>query len=77
MESDRAAAHWDQEVQAAEAAGEGVRGGAAGSGVEPSEERVSLLFDGVYGLTDVWLNGHYLGRHIYGYTAFSFRNEDQ
>ena len=70
-------------LAAAEAAGEGEGGeggeggggggggGATGAGVGPSE-RVSLLFDGVYGLTDAWLNGHYLGRHIYGYTAFSF-----
>ena len=35
-------------------------------------ERVSLLFDGVYGLCDAWLNGAFLGRHVYGYTAFAF-----
>ena len=31
-----------------------------------------ILFDGVYMNTDVWLNGHHLGNHPYGYTAFSF-----
>lgn len=33
---------------------------------------VKILFDGVYMNADVWLNGHHLGRHPYGYTAFSF-----
>ena len=33
---------------------------------------VKILFDGVYMNTDVWLNGHHLGNHPYGYTAFSF-----
>ena len=31
-----------------------------------------ILFDGVYGTTDVWLNGQLLGQHIHGYTPFSF-----
>ena len=33
---------------------------------------VSVLFDGVYMDADVWLNGHHLGNHPYGYTAFGF-----
>jgi beta-galactosidase len=33
---------------------------------------VKIFFDGVYMNTDVWLNGHHLGNHPYGYTAFSF-----
>jgi beta-galactosidase len=31
-----------------------------------------ILFDGVYMDSDVWLNGHHLGNHPYGYTAFSY-----
>ena len=33
---------------------------------------VKILFDGVYMDSDVWLNGHHLGNHPYGYTAFSY-----
>jgi len=33
---------------------------------------VSILFDGVYMNSEVWLNGVRLGGHPYGYTAFSF-----
>lgn len=33
---------------------------------------VSLLFDGVYMDSDVWLNGHHVGNQPYGYTAFSY-----
>ena len=32
----------------------------------------SILFDGVYMDSDVWLNGHLLGNHPYGYTAFHY-----
>ncbi|MBW6534233.1 MAG: DUF4982 domain-containing protein [Mariniphaga sp.] len=35
-------------------------------------KRFSILFDGVYMNTDVWLNGVHLGNHPYGYTAFEF-----
>jgi beta-galactosidase len=31
-----------------------------------------IVFDGVYMDADVWINGHYLGNHPYGYTAFSY-----
>ena len=31
-----------------------------------------LKFEAVYMDADVWLNGEYLGRHHYGYTAFAF-----
>ncbi len=34
--------------------------------------RVELLFDGVYMNADVWINGHHLGHHPYGYTGFSY-----
>jgi beta-galactosidase len=35
-------------------------------------KRFSITFDGVYMNADVWINGHHLGNHPYGYTAFSF-----
>jgi beta-galactosidase len=34
--------------------------------------RVELRFDGVYGRTDVWLNGTHLGFHPNGYTSFAY-----
>jgi beta-galactosidase len=33
---------------------------------------VAIEFDGVYMNSDVWLNGHNLGNHPYGYTAFTY-----
>ncbi len=33
---------------------------------------VSVRFDGVYMNCEVWINGHLLGRHPYGYTSFEF-----
>jgi beta-galactosidase len=36
------------------------------------DKRVSIEFDGVYRDATVYLNGHKLGTHAYGYTAFSF-----
>jgi beta-galactosidase len=38
----------------------------------PAGRRVSVLFEGVYMNADVWLNGHHLGNHPYGYTGFEF-----
>jgi len=37
-----------------------------------SGKLVKVLFDGVYMDADVWINGHHLGKHPYGYTAFYF-----
>lgn len=37
---------------------------------------IQILFDGVYMNADVWINGHYLGNHPYGYTAFSYNLTD-
>lgn len=34
--------------------------------------RAEILFDGVYRNSDVWLNGHHLGWHPYGYTSFAY-----
>ncbi len=35
-------------------------------------QRYSMEFDGVYHRATVWLNGHRLGYHMYGYTGFEF-----
>ena len=35
-------------------------------------QRISVEFDGVSRSSQVWLNGHRLGEHAYGYTPFSF-----
>ena len=40
--------------------------------VEWKGKRVSVEFDGVYRDATVYLNGHKLGTHPYGYTAFTF-----
>ena len=34
--------------------------------------KVTIDFDGVYMNSGVWLNGHYLGNHSYGYTSFTY-----
>jgi beta-galactosidase len=39
---------------------------------EDENKIVKILFDGVYMNADFWLNGNHLGKHPYGYTAFSF-----
>ncbi|WP_435354848.1 glycoside hydrolase family 2 TIM barrel-domain containing protein [Emticicia sp. SJ17W-69] len=36
-----------------------------------SGKKVFIQFDGVYMNADVWINGHHLGNHPYGYTAFT------
>ena len=33
---------------------------------------VSVEFDGVYRNSEVWINGHYLGKRPYGYSSFSY-----
>ncbi len=33
-------------------------------------EQVQIQFDGIYMNADIWLNGHHLGNHPYGYTSF-------
>ena len=32
----------------------------------------SIEFDGVYRNSEVWINGHYLGKYPYGYSSFSY-----
>ena len=39
---------------------------------QTSGKRVTIEFGGVYMDSDVWLNGHPLGNHPYGYTAFAY-----
>jgi beta-galactosidase len=40
-------------------------------GVAP-DNHAEILFEGVYMNSDVWLNGHHLGFHPYGYTSFVY-----
>jgi beta-galactosidase len=35
-------------------------------------QQFRIEFDGVYMNSDVWINGHHLGKHPYGYTSFSY-----
>jgi len=35
-------------------------------------KNVSIEFDGVYKNSEVWINGHYLGKRPYGYVSFSY-----
>jgi beta-galactosidase len=35
-------------------------------------KKIYIQFDGVYMNADVWINGHHLGNHPYGYTGFTF-----
>ena len=39
-------------------------------------QKTFIYFDGVYMNSDVWLNGHYLGNHPYGYTPFYYNITD-
>ena len=41
-------------------------------GEDTRGKTVSIDFDGVYMNSDVWLNGHHLGNHPYGYTPFYY-----
>ena len=36
------------------------------------DQLVTIHFDGVYMNADVWINGHHLGHHVYGYTPFFY-----
>lgn len=38
-----------------------------------SENKITtIVFDGVYKNSEVWINGHYLGKRPYGYVSFSY-----
>jgi beta-galactosidase len=36
------------------------------------DQSLWVEFDGIYMNCDVWINGHHLGKHIYGYTSFYY-----
>lgn len=38
----------------------------------PERTQAEIRFDGIYMNSDVWLNGHHLGFHPYGYTSFAY-----
>lgn len=37
------------------------------------DKEITLYFDGVYMESDVWINGHHIGYHTYGYTPFYYK----
>ena len=39
---------------------------------EDNGKRISVLFDGIFRDSVVWINGHYIGRHTSGYTSFIY-----
>lgn len=39
---------------------------------EWKDKRVTIEFDGVYMNSEVWINGHYLGKRPYGYVSFAY-----
>lgn len=39
---------------------------------EGKKSEIEVRFDGVYMNSDVWINGHLLGSHPYGYTSFAY-----
>jgi len=39
---------------------------------EWQQKKIFIEFEGVYMNSEVWINGHFLGRHPYGYTAFHY-----
>ncbi len=44
---------------------------------EAADKRVTVRFDGVYMLSELWVNGKAMGTHPYGYTPFSYDITDQ
>ncbi|TWV96210.1 glycoside hydrolase family 2 TIM barrel-domain containing protein [Chitinophaga pinensis] len=38
----------------------------------PAGQTIAIRFEGVYMDSDVWINGHHLGNHPYGYTPFTY-----
>jgi len=39
---------------------------------EDKNKQISIMFDGVYNNSEVWINGHFLGKRPYGYSSFSY-----
>jgi len=40
-------------------------------------KKIQVYFEGVYMNADVWLNGHHLGNHPYGYTSYFYDISDK
>jgi beta-galactosidase len=42
--------------------------------IDPSlkDKMIAIEFDGIYNNSEVWLNGHYLGKRPYGYSSFQY-----
>jgi len=40
--------------------------------VNSTHKNVCVEFDGIYRNSEVWMNGHYLGKRPYGYSSFSY-----
>ena len=40
--------------------------------VSDKDKLISVQFDGVYRNSEVWINGHYLGKRPYGYSSFRY-----
>jgi len=47
-------------------------GGNELSGRMPADKRIFIDFDGVYRNSEVWINGHYLGKRPNGYISFRY-----
>ncbi|WP_341220729.1 sugar-binding domain-containing protein [Polaribacter atrinae] len=43
---------------------------------EDKEKYISVQFDGVYNNSEVWINGHFLGKRPNGYSSFSYNLSD-
>lgn len=44
--------------------------------VNDKDKHISVLFDGVYNNSEVWINGHFLGKRPNGYSSFSYNLSD-
>jgi beta-galactosidase len=74
---------WSIEGEFSDTNPAGVAGGALPGGVgwyrkvfstpeTDTSRRVFVEFDGVYRNSEVWINGHYLGKRPYGYSSFQY-----
>ena len=74
---------WSIEGQFSENAPAGTGGGALPGGigwyrnaftipVTAKGKLIFIQFDGVYRNSEVWINGHYLGKRPYGYSTFQY-----
>ena len=74
---------WSIEGEFSEKAPAGTGGGALPGGLgwyrktftipgNAKGKRIFIEFDGVYRNSEVWINGHYLGKRPYGYSSFTY-----